>query len=115
MDIHDDPMFLREAKHDTDAQLDLSIKYHGNMRLAISTELIVNQPTPAFMVLPLTLILTGFSFEGWWLYYMAVQARLLTLVSLFFFWNYNSLIATAMIAYLGNAIHFCLKEPEENQ
>ncbi|EGF79219.1 hypothetical protein BATDEDRAFT_85738 [Batrachochytrium dendrobatidis JAM81] len=74
--------YVQLPPQDTDAQLELNVRYHGNMRLSISTELIVNQPTPAFMVLPLALTLTGFSFDG-----------------------------TAVIAYLGYAINFCFKEP----
>ncbi|KAI8926660.1 hypothetical protein BC831DRAFT_455589 [Entophlyctis helioformis] len=80
--IEDERGYVHAPRQDTDAQLELSVAYHGNMRLSISTELIVNQPTPAFMVLPLTLTVTGFSFE-----------------------------ATAVIAYLGYMINFCLKEP----
>lgn len=51
-------------RRESDAQVELEVVYKGNMRLAMSTELIVNQPTPAFMVLPLTLTLTGFHFTG---------------------------------------------------
>ncbi|KAJ3093342.1 Mitochondrial distribution and morphology protein 12, partial [Phlyctochytrium bullatum] len=50
-------------KRDTDIQLEISIDYQGNMRISVQTELIVNQPTPAFMALPLTLTLTGFAFK----------------------------------------------------
>ncbi|OAJ42870.1 hypothetical protein BDEG_26270 [Batrachochytrium dendrobatidis JEL423] len=42
--------YVQLPPQDTDAQLELNVRYHGNMRLSISTELIVNQPTPAFMI-----------------------------------------------------------------
>jgi distribution and morphology protein 12 len=71
------------AKKDFDAQVELSIEYKGDMSMAIKTELIVNQPTPNFMSLPLTLTLTK-----------------------------TSLKANAIIAYLGKHINFCLREPE---
>ncbi|KAI8592518.1 hypothetical protein BDZ88DRAFT_494034 [Geranomyces variabilis] len=67
----------------SDAQVEFEIVYKGNMRLAIQTELIVNQPTPAFMVLPLLLTLTGFQFT-----------------------------ASALISYLGDRINFCFKESD---
>lgn len=69
-----------------DLQVELWIKFNGNMRMTVTTELIINQPTPAFMVLPLTLTLTGFSLE-----------------------------ANAVIAYLGDRVNFCFKEPENGQ
>ncbi|KND02576.1 uncharacterized protein SPPG_03034 [Spizellomyces punctatus DAOM BR117] len=75
--------YAESMRRESDAQVDLEVVYKGNMRLAIRTELIVNQPTPAFMVLPLTLTLTGFHFT-----------------------------ATAVIAYLGDRVNFCFKEPD---
>ncbi|KAL2913430.1 Mitochondrial distribution and morphology protein 12 [Polyrhizophydium stewartii] len=85
LDLADEAV-LQVPRQDTDAQLELAVRYHGNMRLSISTELIVNQPTPAFMVLPLALTVTGFWFEG-----------------------------TAVIAYLGSMINFCFKEPPNGE
>ncbi|KAH6560596.1 hypothetical protein BASA62_010379 [Batrachochytrium salamandrivorans] len=82
----DDLQYVQMPQQETDAQLELKVGYHGNMRLSISTELIINQPTPEFMVLPLALTLTGFFFEG-----------------------------TAVIAYLGYAINFCFKEPPNGE
>ncbi|KAI9202861.1 uncharacterized protein BJ171DRAFT_559023 [Polychytrium aggregatum] len=73
-------------KRETDAQVELLVEYKGNMRLSISTELIVNHPTPNFMVLPLTLSLTGFAFSG-----------------------------TLLIAYLGTRINICFQEPESGK
>ncbi|KAJ3291005.1 Mitochondrial distribution and morphology protein 12 [Borealophlyctis nickersoniae] len=56
--------YAQARRRESDAQVELEVDYKGNMRLVINTELIVNYPTPAFMVLPLTLTLTGFSFCG---------------------------------------------------
>jgi distribution and morphology protein 12 len=52
------------SKNDTDAQLEITVVYKGDMSMSISTELIINQPTPAFMILPLTLTLTRSCFQG---------------------------------------------------
>jgi distribution and morphology protein 12 len=51
-------------KRPSDAQVEILVEYRGNLRIAVTTELIVNQPTPAFITLPLTLTLAGFSFSG---------------------------------------------------
>ncbi|KAI9099490.1 hypothetical protein DFS34DRAFT_713929 [Phlyctochytrium arcticum] len=75
--------YAESMRRESDAQVEVEIAYKGSMRLAISTELIVNQPTPAFMVLPLTLTLTGFHFT-----------------------------ATAIVAYLGDRVNFCFKEAD---
>jgi Maintenance of mitochondrial morphology protein 1 len=48
----------------THAQVEISIKYTGNMHASISTSLIVNQPTPGFMVLPVILSVTGCDFQA---------------------------------------------------
>ncbi|KAJ3151181.1 Mitochondrial distribution and morphology protein 12 [Geranomyces michiganensis] len=75
--------YAETMRRPSDAQVEFEIVYKGNMRLAIQTELIVNQPTPAFMVLPLLLTLTGFHFT-----------------------------ASALVSYLGDRINFCFKESD---
>jgi len=67
-----------------DIQVELDVVYRGNLKLTVSTALILNKPTPAFMTLPIKLALKGISFKG-----------------------------VAVIAYIGNQINFCFKEPEE--
>lgn len=47
-----------------DIQLELSLQYHGNLRMTISTELIINHPTPRFLILPVRMTLTAFSLDG---------------------------------------------------
>ncbi|ORX44736.1 hypothetical protein BCR36DRAFT_359524 [Piromyces finnis] len=69
-----------------DIQVELDVVYRGNLKLTVSTALILNKPTPAFMTLPIKLALKGISFKG-----------------------------IAVIAYIGNQINFCFKEPEESE
>ncbi|KAJ3220510.1 Mitochondrial distribution and morphology protein 12 [Clydaea vesicula] len=73
-------------KKDEDVQIEILIEYYGNMKLTITTELHINQPTPSFMVLPVTLSLTGFSFS-----------------------------AIAILAYLRKRINFCFKESDTGE
>jgi len=47
-----------------DIQVELEVVYRGNLRLTVSTALILNKPTPAFMTLPIKLALKGISFKG---------------------------------------------------
>ncbi|KAI8909399.1 hypothetical protein DFJ77DRAFT_433549 [Powellomyces hirtus] len=75
--------YAETMRRSSDAQIEFEIVYKGNMRLAVKTELIVNQPTPNFMVLPLVLTLTGFHFT-----------------------------ASALISYLGDRVNFCFKESD---
>jgi distribution and morphology protein 12 len=51
-------------KSPSDFQVEISCKYQGDCSMSISTELIINQPTPSFMSLPLILTLTKSSFQG---------------------------------------------------
>ncbi|KAI9014150.1 hypothetical protein DFJ74DRAFT_709709 [Hyaloraphidium curvatum] len=67
---------------ETDVQLEVAVRYKGNMSLKIATELIINQPTEAFLTLPMTLTLTSLTFS-----------------------------AVAVMAYLRDRIVFCLKHP----
>jgi distribution and morphology protein 12 len=45
-------------------QIEMDIKYEGNLRLTLSTELIVNHPTPHFLILPIRMTLTKFHLKG---------------------------------------------------
>jgi len=47
-----------------DIQVELDVVYRGNLKLTVSTALILNKPTPAFMTLPIKLALKGISFKG---------------------------------------------------
>jgi distribution and morphology protein 12 len=45
-------------------QVDVLINYEGNLRLTISTELLINQPTPAFLILPIRMRITKLHING---------------------------------------------------
>jgi hypothetical protein len=74
---------LETIKSPDDVMLELSIAYKGDMKLSLTTSLIVNHPTPRFLSLPISLNLTGFGFTG-----------------------------NALIAYLSTtkSVGFCLRE-----
>jgi distribution and morphology protein 12 len=55
---------IKLEKSELDAQVEVSIEYDGDMKMSISTELIVNQPTPNFLTLPLQLTVTKTSIKG---------------------------------------------------
>jgi mitochondrial distribution and morphology protein 12 len=74
---------IASLKRSTDVQVDVLVEYAGNLTLGISTELIINQPTPNFMSMPITLTLKGFRFRG-----------------------------RAILAYLGDRVNFCFQEPD---
>ncbi|KAJ3294282.1 Mitochondrial distribution and morphology protein 12 [Rhizoclosmatium sp. JEL0117] len=78
--------YAQAMRRETDIQVEILVDYKGDFKLSLSTELIVNQPTPAFITLPLTLTLTGFSFT-----------------------------AVAVVSYLGDRINFCFKEMGDNR
>jgi distribution and morphology protein 12 len=61
VDIHEN---MRELRDREDVMLELSIEYSGDMKLSLNTSLIINNPTPNFLVLPISLKLTGFGFNG---------------------------------------------------
>lgn len=84
---------IKLEKSELDAQVEVSIEYDGDMKMSISTELIVNQPTPNFLTLPLQLTVTKTSIKGIW--YLDA--------------------ATAIIAYMQDRVNFCLKNPGKTQ
>ena len=45
-------------------QLHLHISWESNLRLTLSTSLMINYPSPMFMTLPIKLSITGLAFEG---------------------------------------------------
>ncbi|RKP02196.1 hypothetical protein CXG81DRAFT_25135 [Caulochytrium protostelioides] len=69
---------------ENDVQVQLRLSYSGNFRLTLESELVIDQPTPRFIVLPITLRLTGFGFA-----------------------------ADALVAYMGDHINFCIQEPPD--
>jgi hypothetical protein len=71
---------------DTDIQVIARINYEGNPRAHIVAEVDLNYPSSSFISLPIRLTLTGVSFSG-----------------------------LALIASIGNRIHFCFLEDEESE
>ncbi|RPD66535.1 hypothetical protein L227DRAFT_492317 [Lentinus tigrinus ALCF2SS1-6] len=47
-----------------DLQLHLHITWHSNLRLTLTTSLLINYPSPMFMSLPIKLSVTGLLFNG---------------------------------------------------
>lgn len=52
-----------QSKNDQ-VQVDVLINYDGNLKLTISTELLINQPTPAFLILPIRMRVTKLQLKG---------------------------------------------------
>ncbi|KAJ3130157.1 Mitochondrial distribution and morphology protein 12 [Physocladia obscura] len=78
--------YAAAMRRETDVQIEILVDYKGDVRMSVSTELIINHPTPAFITLPMTLTLTGFSFT-----------------------------AVAVVSYLGDRVNFCFKENGDNR
>lgn len=47
-----------------DLQLHLHVLHHSDLRLSLTTSLLINYPSPQFMALPIKLAVTGFVFDG---------------------------------------------------
>lgn len=83
-----------------DVQLEVAVRYKGNMLLKIATELIINQPTENFMALPITLTVTALSLSGGLLLGLGGTMEEADVVAF---------SAVAIVAYLSDRIIFCLK------
>ncbi|CCA73853.1 related to mitochondrial inheritance component mdm12 [Serendipita indica DSM 11827] len=53
-----------DADTENDLQFHLRVIYNADMRISISTSLLLNYPTPLFMALPIQLTIVGFEFEA---------------------------------------------------
>ena len=69
-----------------DTQLVLHIFYQGTIRLSITAEILLEDPMPSFVGIPLKLNIIGLSFDG-----------------------------VALIAYLRKRAHFCFLSPDDAQ
>ena len=49
---------------DNDMQFHLRVIYHSDIRINITTSLLLNYPAPLFMALPIRLTIVGFEFDG---------------------------------------------------
>lgn len=56
------PPDLQQAR--PDLQLHLHLNWHSNLRLTLTTSLLINYPSPSFMSLPIKLSVTGLVFNG---------------------------------------------------
>jgi len=54
----------RDDENGEDIQLALHISYSGNIRLALTAEILLDYPTPSFVGIPLKLTVTGVGFDG---------------------------------------------------
>ncbi|KIM27783.1 hypothetical protein M408DRAFT_70542 [Serendipita vermifera MAFF 305830] len=55
---------LPKVNMDNDLQFHLRVIFHSDMRINISTSLLLNYPSPLFMALPIRLTVVGFEFDG---------------------------------------------------
>jgi len=67
-----------------DLQIVAHIKYSGNIRLSLTTDILLDYPMPSFVGIPLKLNITGITFDG-----------------------------IAVIAYIKRKAHFCFLSPED--
>ncbi|KAG8826960.1 Mitochondrial distribution and morphology protein 12 [Serendipita sp. 399] len=58
------PPTLQPPNTENDLQFHLHITHHSDMRISISTSLLLNYPSPLFMALPIRLTIIGFEFDG---------------------------------------------------
>jgi len=49
---------------ENDLQFHLRVVYHSDIRISLSTSLLLNYPAPLFMALPVRLTIVGFEFNG---------------------------------------------------
>jgi distribution and morphology protein 12 len=51
-------------REDPNLQLHVHIWWESNLRLTSATSLLINHPSPMFMILPIKLSVTGLAFDG---------------------------------------------------
>ncbi|KAI5787691.1 hypothetical protein DFH27DRAFT_574361 [Peziza echinospora] len=73
---------LREPRDD-DMQIIARVRYIGDVRMELTTELLLDYPARSFVSLPVRLVVTGMSFDG-----------------------------LACLAYIGKKLHFCFLEDD---
>jgi distribution and morphology protein 12 len=77
------PRQTRE-RNPEDVQIVSHVKYNGNLKLTLTTEILLDYPMPSFVGIPLKLNITGLTFDG-----------------------------VAIIAYIRKRAHFCFLSPED--
>jgi len=59
----DEPLPVPQAEH-PNLQLHLHVNWHSDLRVTLTTSLLINYPSPMFMSLPIKLSVTGLIFNG---------------------------------------------------
>ncbi|KKY27736.1 putative mitochondrial inheritance component mdm12 [Phaeomoniella chlamydospora] len=77
------PSHMRERRPD-DIQVVCRVKYSGDVRMALTAEILLDYPMPSFVGIPLKLSITGLKFDG-----------------------------VAILAYIRKRAHFCFLSPED--
>ncbi|KAI9806524.1 MAG: hypothetical protein M1833_003711 [Piccolia ochrophora] len=67
-----------------DTQVVFRVRYHGDVKLSLTADILLDYPMPSFVGIPLKLNITGLSFDG-----------------------------VAVIAYIRKRAHFCFLSPED--
>lgn len=62
--LHSHPAAPPSSSSAPSLQLHLRVTYTGNMQVGLATSLLINYPSPAFMALPLKLLVTSLAFTG---------------------------------------------------
>ena len=78
------PLQRMTEKRTEDIQVVCRLKYSGDIRMTLAAEILLDYPMPSFVGIPLTLSITGLTFDG-----------------------------VAVIAYIRKRAHFCFLSPED--
>lgn len=73
----------RRPRTSSDVQITARVKYTGDIRIELTTELLLDYPARSFVSLPVRLVVTGMAFDG-----------------------------VACVAWMGRRLHFCFLEEE---
>ncbi|RPB22771.1 hypothetical protein L211DRAFT_787916 [Terfezia boudieri ATCC MYA-4762] len=76
----------RRPRASSDIQITARVKYTGDIRIELTTELLLDYPARSFVSLPVRLVVTGMAFDG-----------------------------VACVAWIGRRLHFCFLEEEATE
>lgn len=76
----------RRPRASSDIQITARVKYTGDIRIELTTELLLDYPARSFVSLPVRLVVTGMAFDG-----------------------------VACVAWMGRRLHFCFLEEEATE
>ncbi|KAF8416358.1 hypothetical protein BGX38DRAFT_1109756 [Terfezia claveryi] len=76
----------RRPRASSDIQITARVKYAGDIRIELTTELLLDYPARSFVSLPVRLVVTGMAFDG-----------------------------VACLAWIGRRLHFCFLEEEATE